>query len=193
MSALSTNRLILRPYADSDFDGVHAYGSDPDVARYMLWGPNNVEDTREFLRTVHKGAAEEPRTKYDFAITLREDGHVNGHIIGGCGIYLRGPQRMVGELGYVLNPKFHRQGLMPEAVMRLMEFGFEDLKLHRVFARCHPANRPSAWVMEKAGMLYEGRLREAEMVKGEWWDFLFYSRLVHEWRARSESPLPQRA
>jgi ribosomal-protein-alanine N-acetyltransferase len=175
---LQTERLLLRPYRDDDFEGVHAYGSDPEVVRYMLWGPNTGEQTRHFLVEVQDGARAEPRTKFDFAIELRE----TCTMIGGCGIYLKGSELLVGEMGYVLNPRYHRRGLMPEAARALIGFGFGDLHLHRIFARCHPDNRPSARVMEKCGMQYEGRLREAELVKGAWWDYLYYSILEQEWR-----------
>jgi RimJ/RimL family protein N-acetyltransferase len=173
---LRTDRLTLRPYSDRDFEAVHSYGCDPAVSRYMLWGPNNEEDTREFLRIAQEGANEEPRTKYDFAVELNSE----GRMIGGCGIYLKGNTGRVAELGYVLHPAYHRRGIMPEGVRALIGFGFDSLGLHRIFARCHPENRPSSRVMEKVGMQYEGRLRDSEWVKGEWWDFLYYSILKHE-------------
>jgi ribosomal-protein-alanine N-acetyltransferase len=179
MPTLTTERLLLRPYRDDDFDAVHAYGSDPEVVRHMLWGPNTEAQTREFLQTVQQWSRNEPRTKFDFAIELRQE----EKMIGGCGIYLKGPELLVGEMGYVLHPAYHRRGIMAEAVQALIDYGFGELHLHRIFARCHPDNRASARVMQKCGMQYEGRIRESERVKGEWWDYLFYSILEQEWRS----------
>ncbi|MDU5263498.1 MAG: hypothetical protein E6176_13865 [Clostridium celatum] len=50
----------------------------------MIWGPNSEEDTIEFLDDCISNIDKNPRTQYDFAITLKE----NGKVIGGCGIYL---------------------------------------------------------------------------------------------------------
>ena len=49
---LETERLILREFREADFEAVHEYGSDPEVVKYMLWGPNTEQDTREFIRKV---------------------------------------------------------------------------------------------------------------------------------------------
>ena len=46
---IRTERLILREFRESDYDDIHAYGADPEVSRFMIWGPNTHKDTREFL------------------------------------------------------------------------------------------------------------------------------------------------
>ena len=58
---LQTQRLILREFQGDDFDAIHAYGSDPEVARYMVWGPNTPQETRVFLDRALDAQAVWPR------------------------------------------------------------------------------------------------------------------------------------
>jgi RimJ/RimL family protein N-acetyltransferase len=46
---IETERLLLRDFREDDFDSIHAYATDPEVVRYMTWGPNTLEVTREVL------------------------------------------------------------------------------------------------------------------------------------------------
>jgi len=69
-----------------------------------------------------------------------------------------------------------------EAARALLTFGFGQLRLHRIFATCDPANTASARVLEKIGMQREGLLREHEWVKGRWRDSFLYAILDHEWK-----------
>ncbi len=71
---------------------------------------------------------------------------------------------------------------MPEAVRAVIRFGFGRMGLNRVQARCIAENVASARVMEKAGMAYEGTLRESEFIKGAYRDMKLYSILRREYR-----------
>lgn len=82
MLRLISDQLILREFQATDFEAVHSYGSDIENTKYMIWGPNSVEDTRAFLRECIDWKYRTPRLHYDFAITLKE----SGKVIGGCGI-----------------------------------------------------------------------------------------------------------
>jgi RimJ/RimL family protein N-acetyltransferase len=57
----------------------------------------------------------------------------------------------------------------------LLRFGFDRLDLHRIAATCHPDNRGSSRVLEKAGMELEGRMRDHKLIRGEWRDSLLYA------------------
>ena len=63
---------------------MHAYASDIENIKYMIWGPNSEDDTVEFLVECIENANKNPRKRYDFAVTLKD----TGNVIGGCGIYL---------------------------------------------------------------------------------------------------------
>jgi RimJ/RimL family protein N-acetyltransferase len=72
-------------------------------------------------------------------------------------------------------------GYATEVSKLLIEFGFETLNLHRIFATCDPRNVGSYKVLEKIGMTKEGRIREDLLLKDGWRDSLLYSILEQEW------------
>jgi len=71
---------------------------------------------------------------------------------------------------------------MTETVKRVIDFGFSELGLHRIYATLAPENVASARVLEKAGMRREGHLRKHRYIKGEWRDSLLYAILESERR-----------
>src|SRR5258706_1386384 len=79
---LQTERLILREFAQADFNAVHEYASDPLVTRYTSFGPNTVDETRAFLTRTIESATATPRRNYAFAAVER----ASGDLIGGCGL-----------------------------------------------------------------------------------------------------------
>lgn len=178
MEVIGTERLVLRDFEEADWKLVHDYASDPEVVRYMPWGPNTVEDTKNFIRRAIAYPQEQPRRSYSLAVVLASQ----NVLIGGCGIYVSNPDEREGYIGYVFNRNYWRQGYATETAKALLTFGFNQLNLHRIFATCDPANTASARVLEKIGMQLEGHFREHKWVKGRWVDSLQYAILDHEWK-----------
>lgn len=86
------------------------------------------------------------------------------------------------DLGYELNPDYWGCGYATEAAAALIDWGFAQLGLHRVWAWCIADNARSARVLERLGMYLEGRQREKVWMGDRWADALLYGILVHEWR-----------
>jgi RimJ/RimL family protein N-acetyltransferase len=169
---------MLRDFEEADWKSVHEYSSDPEVVRFMPWGPNTVEDTQNFIKRALTSQQEQPRRNYSLAVVLTSQ----NVLIGSCGIYVSNPDLREGYIGYVINRNYWGQGYATETAKALLKFGFEQLNLHRVFATCNPANSASARVLEKTGMKLEGHLREYKWMKGKWEDSLQYAILDHEWK-----------
>lgn len=178
MEIIRTERLVLRDFEEADWKSVHDYASDSEVVRYMPWGPNTIEDTRNFVRRAIAGLQEQPRRNYNLAVVLISQ----NVLIGGCGIYVTNPDEREGYIGYVFNRNYWGKGYATETANALLKFGFSQLNLHRIFATCDPANAASAHVLEKIGMQREGHFREHKQVKGRWVDSLQYAILDHEWK-----------
>jgi len=176
---IATPRLLLRAYTERDFEGVHAYASDPETVRFMTWGPNTPQQTRDFRREAVAQQSVTPRVNYHFVVALRE----SGQIIGGCGIHIRQPEHRGAEIGYCFHRDFWGQGYATEAAAALLRFGFEQLQMHRIYARCDPLNIGSERVMQKNGMRKEGHFRQIYWRKGKWRDSLLYAILAEEWQA----------
>ena len=155
MAAIRTPRLVLREMETDDFESVHAYASDPDVCRYMSFGPNRPEETRAYIARMIDSRNAEPRSMYSLLVCLPD-----GVVIGGGGIDGGSEKDKAGLIGYLLRRDCWGQGYATEVANALVRFGFDDLRLPRVWSTCHVANSASAHVMEKVGLLREATLEE---------------------------------
>ncbi|MFC3079540.1 GNAT family N-acetyltransferase [Phenylobacterium terrae] len=172
-----TERLILRDFREDDFDDIHAYAVDPDVVRYMDWGPNTPEVTREYLGRALAGQAERPPHAVNVAVELAAEGRV----IGSMRLEVKDAANRTADIGYSIHRPYWGQGLVAEGARRLLAIAFEDMKLHRVWATCDARNRGSWRVMEKLGMRREGVLKKANLRRDGWQDTLLYAVLAEEW------------
>ena len=178
MKIIKTERLFLRNLEVNDWQAVNEYASDPEVVRYMDWGPNTEKETKEFIQRAMSTQKVKPRRIYSLAIVVEKE----DRLIGSCGINVSNPENREGWLGYCLDRNFWGKGYGTEVARVLMDFGFTELTLHRIFATCDPGNTASAHVLEKSGMKREGCLREHKWSKGKWRDSYLYAILEHEWK-----------
>lgn len=176
---ITTGRLVLRELEETDWPAVLAYQSDPRYLRYYEWTHRTEQDVRKFVRMLVALREEQPRTKFQLAIMLPS----NGQLIGNCGVRMKAADAREADIGYELDPRYWGHGYATEAARALLAFGFEELGLHRIWAWCIAENSSSVHVLEQIGMRQEGRLREHERMKGQWWDTLLYAILEHEWQA----------
>jgi RimJ/RimL family protein N-acetyltransferase len=175
--ALETERLLLRGYRESDWEAVRAIDADPEVQRYRGGEIATEDQTRSWLRRTEALAEAPCRVHYPFAVVLRAE----GPLIGGCGLNLAESGGREGELWYVLHRDCWGYGLATEAARAVVQFGFGELGVHRVWAQCVPENVGSLRVMEKLGMRREAHLRENQWFGGRWWDTEVYGLLDREW------------
>ena len=175
---LTTERLLLRDFVESDRESVLAYQQDPLYLRYYEWTSRTAEDVRQFIQVFLDQQKQDPRIKFQFAVTLKP----TGRLIGNCGVRRDSPDAYEGDIGYEFDPRFWGKGYATEAARAVLGFGFSQMGLHRISAWCIADNTGSARVLEKLGMRQEGRLREHDYFKGRWWDILLYAILYDEWR-----------
>jgi len=170
---LETKRLILRPLMPDDFEAVHSWAGNPENTRYMAWGPNTQEDTREFLTAAKPGKT--------FAVVLKD----TEKVIGSCGIY-PDSNNDTGELGWIIHIDHWKRGYGTELGGELIRYGFEDLNLRRIYAPCAAVNYGSRRVMERNGMRLEALHVKAfwARVDKEWIDEAKYAILSEEYYKR---------
>ena len=180
---LTTRRLVLREFASDDWRAVHQYASDPLVVQYMGWGPNNEQQTQAFIGRAMSLAAQRPRREFELAVVLKEQ----QRLAGGCGLTIEQRDHDEGFLGYCYARAAWGQGYATEAAGAMLQFGFEQCGLHRIFATCDVRNIGSWRVMEKLGMHREGCLREHRRFRGEWRDSFVYAVLCQEWQAQQSA------
>lgn len=175
---LITERLVLRPFHRGDVDAVYAYRQREDVARYLFDAPMSRETCAE---TVQARIRQVSLYEQDDRITLAVERRQGSELIGEITLIWRSVSDRQGEVGYILNPDFHGRGYASEAVRALIGLGFGDLALHRIYARCNPANVASFRLMERLGMRREAHLRQHRLVKGKWDDEYIYAVLAADW------------
>jgi [ribosomal protein S5]-alanine N-acetyltransferase len=179
-----TPRLLLRDFTPDDGRAVHAFDSDPELARYRGGGRVTEEDSHAFVQRTQHWLQSEPRPIYALALILKEQ----AEMVGVVGLTIIERDLSEAELWYRLSRKYWKQGYTTEATCAMLSFGFTALHLHRIAAMGHPDNIGSWRVMEKVGMHYEGCLRENfPSGDGTWRDSLLYAIIDHEWRAK-QSP-----
>lgn len=144
---LATERLILRPWAETDAEDLYRYAKDDRVGPIAGWPPHSsVDDSAEIIRTVFSA----PET---YAVCLKEDNRAIGSI--GLMIGARSDKEIPdteGEIGYWIGVPFWGKGLIPEAVRELVRHGFEDLKLDKIWCGYFDGNEKSKRVQENAAL-----------------------------------------
>lgn len=174
---LLTERLTLRRMLVTDTQDMYEYACRGDVTKYLTWYPHpDKAYTREYLQ--YLGNRYAAGMFYDWAVVYEPD----CKMVGSCGFTAFHCASDSAEVGYVLNPDYWGKGIAAEALSRVLQFGFEDLQLHRIEARFIAGNDASLRVMERCGMTLEGYLREAMLVKGSYVTVGVCSILSHEWR-----------
>jgi len=177
---IETEHLLLREFRADDERDVHAYASDPEVVRLMIWGPNTLDATKAFLAGALKEQEQWPRACVSLAIELKSARRV----IGSIGLRIKDEKNCTADIGYVLTRAYWGHGYMVEAGRAILDAAFRQVGLHRVWATCDPRNRASYRVMEKLGMGREAHFRKDVMEKGEWRDSYLYAILAKEWLQR---------
>ena len=178
---VQTDRLLLRPFAATDFDALLAIQSRADVARYLYWDPRNAAEVRETLDTkVRATAIVAEGDHLSLAVVLRE----SGELIGDCSLVWASAEHRQAEIGFLFHPDHHGHGYATEAAAALLALAFDGLRAHRAFGRLEARNTASARVLERLGMRKEAHLVENEHIKGEWQSEVVYALLEREWASR---------
>lgn len=179
---LETERLILRKFTENDAEAVFwNWASDDEVTKYLTWPTHrSVENSAGYLDFC-LGTYKE-NNAYQWGIELKETGELFGNI----SVVKTDEDLNAVELGYVIGRRFWGNGYMAEAVKAVIAFLFEEVGVNRIAAR-HDVNNPnSGKVMQKAGMKYEGTLRQADRNNQGIVDCAIYSVLKSEYICRQD-------
>ncbi len=167
-----TERTRLRLIELSDLDSIHKLHSLPETDEFNVLGiPENIEETKSIIEP---WIAENKLSKiknYTFAIENKLD----KEFIGLFGLKLGNEKFKRGEVWYKIHSASWRKGYATESLKAVLNFGFGILKLHRIEAGCAVDNIGSIKVLEKVGMIREGRGRQVLPLKSGWSDNFEYS------------------
>jgi len=166
---LVLERCTIRPWRLDDAEALAKHANNRKVwlaLRDLFPHPYTIQDAHEFLQ---RAISERPTT--NFCI------EVNSSASGGIGIRLgQDVHRHTAELGYWLGEKFWGRGIITEAVTAFTDFCFDNFQLRRIYAEPFANNPASARVLEKAGFLFEARLKSNVIKDGKLLDSLLYAK-----------------
>lgn len=147
---IETERLLLRPWRETDAEALFRYAGDPDVGPVAGWTPHtSVEYSLEIIRTVFA-------TPEVYAVVLKD----TGEAVGCCGAMTSNVphtaelNRSEAEIGYWIGKPYWGQGFIPEAVNALLARCFNELGLHAVWCGYYDGNTKSKRVIEKCGFRF---------------------------------------
>lgn len=152
---LETERLLLRDWRLEDAGDLYEYARRGEVGPAAGWKPHeSLEESREVISRFLMEAE-------TYAIVLKE----NQKVIGSIGLHKKCMDLRLASLsqrmiGYVLNPVYWGRGIMPEAVRRLLDYGFDELNLDLIWCGYYDFNHKSKRVVEKCGFRYEFTRKE---------------------------------
>lgn len=146
MSNITTERLVLREFRESDYDDLFECLSQLERNEFEGYPGITYENGREHLQ--YRLDSEE-----FYAIALKESGKVIGNI------YCGNRDFAAKELGYIINQNYRRQGYASEALRGVIESAF-DAGVHRVYAECDPRNTCSWKLLEAVGLTREAHFKQ---------------------------------
>jgi RimJ/RimL family protein N-acetyltransferase len=172
---LRAEKLILRPFSIDDGPEVQRMAGDDEIARNTLAMPHPYLDgMAENWISTHLADFRDGKSAI-WAITLAD----TGQLAGAIGLMLQ-THLSNAEAGYWIGKQFWNKGYCTEALRTVIDFGLNDLKLHKIYASHFGDNPQSGRVMQKAGMVYEATLKSHMFHWNKHKDLVFYG----IWRTR---------
>lgn len=154
MAIIKIKKFVLRPFKKKDEASLAKNINNKKIYRNTLEipYPYTLKDAKEWIKKNLKENRKKKPKEISFAIDINSD------IIGGIG--LDKIEDHQAEIGYWLTPKYWNKGIMTLAIRKVTKYGFDKLKLKRIYARVFPFNKASMKVLNKNGYKLEGILRK---------------------------------
>ncbi len=152
---LKTERLVMRPWRESDAEDLYNYAKDERVGPIAGWPPHkSVEESREIIRIVFAQDGV-------FAVTIQGDDRAIGCIgliRGAASNFPIGEDE--GEVSYWIGVPFWGKGYIPEAIREIVRYGFDDLNLTTLWCGYVDGNQQSKRAQEKCGFRHHRTEKE---------------------------------
>lgn len=173
---LQTTRLLLDRFGPEDQGFVFKALSHPDVIRHYGVEYHTLEATKGQMNYFENLYTQ--KTGIWWKVVSKERGEPLGAI--GMNNYQKLHNR--AEIGYWLLPEHWGKGIISEAMEAMVDYLFREWGLHRIEAVVEAGNSNSSRVLERAGFVYEGTLRDCEIKQGKYISLLMFSLLATDKR-----------
>jgi ribosomal-protein-alanine N-acetyltransferase len=170
---MTTERLVLRKLVASDAKELFFLRSNPQVLQYLLIEPaTSIDQVEKFIETINRNIANADSILW--GIALIDEPNI---IIGTICYWNVKPADDRAEIGYLLHPQHWRKGIMKEAMKKVIEYGFQKMKLHSIEADTDPHNIATISLLESNSFQKEAHLKENVFKNGAYHDSAIYSLL----------------
>lgn len=168
---LFTERMILRKINEPDAEQIFKLRSDEDVMKFIGKNPIvSIEEAKAFMNLITESLTRNDGITWGMAMKEKPE-----TIVGTIGLWRIIKDHFRAEIGYMLLPEYWRKGLMKEAILKVINFGFNELKLHSIEGRINPLNIASAVILESTGFVKEAHFKEDFFFNGKFEDTAIYS------------------
>lgn len=185
---LETERLQLREMQPADVNALLRHFGNPEVVKFIDMQPiKTIEQANEWLQWM--GGFFAAKDGLRWGIVSKE----TGDFVGSCGLHNWNREARYAEIGCDVAHQYWGNGFGGEAMRRLIEFGWEQMKLNRIEADVVQGNQRSMHVLEKIGFRQEGTLRQRILKGGKYYDVHFYGLLLTDYARQTshdENTLP---
>ena len=156
---LFTERLSLRQMNRNDENEIFILRSDERVLKYIdIPKAERIDDARKFIEKINTCILNDESILW--AISLKN----STTLIGTICFWNIDKENSVAEMGYILHPDFQGKGIMQEAITRIIDYGFNTIKLKAIVADLHYNNTKSLKLLEKNGFIYTQKSNESDFV-----------------------------
>ncbi|MEJ7738237.1 MAG: GNAT family N-acetyltransferase [Chitinophagaceae bacterium] len=171
---IRTDRLILRQMTLADAIGVRQLRSNEDVMKYINRPlTHTIEEAEAWISVIIE--ALQKAEGITWCICLKETPIEH---VGSIGLWRIDKENYRAEIGYMLEPSLQGKGIMYEAIHKVLDYGFKEMKLHSIEAQIDPRNAASGALLKKAGFIQEAYFKENYYLRGRFADTAVYSILT---------------
>jgi [ribosomal protein S5]-alanine N-acetyltransferase len=167
---IRSDRLVLREISERDTDRVYELSSDPNVMKYIDRPlAKSKTDALHWITNIQSMSSKQEAITWGISLSGNEA------LIGTIGFWSICREHYRAEIGYMLTPKEQGKGIMREAMLATIPYGFEKMKLHSIEANVNPSNHASIKVLERLKFTREAYFRENYYFEGKFLETAIYS------------------
>lgn len=171
---IKTERLLLRRLIKEDAEQIFKLRSNQDVMKFIGKKPIvSMDEAIDFFNLIDNSL--ENNSGITWAMALIESPEKT---IGTMGLWRLIKENFRAEVGYMLLPEYWKKGLAKEALLKVIDYGFDEMKLHSMEAHISPRNAASASLLQSTGFLKEAYFKEDFFFNGAFEDTAIYSLLA---------------
>ncbi len=171
---IKSKRLLLRKMTEADAPELLFLRSDNVVMQYIdREKTKSLEEAIDFIQKINTAIINNESIMWVIALQDKP-----GTMIGNICFWRIDKQHYRSEVGYMLHPHYWNKGLMKEALLAAIDFGFNEMKLHSIEGRINPDNSVSGILLEKTGFIREAYFKEDFYFRGKFIDTAVYSLLA---------------